>query len=99
MKLSKKEFIEMFNKTPFDPIDAIFLVGHGIKTDNNGGVLGCLWGNSKDVIYALCKAYQESPELYKVVIASIEAFGEIMIDTIKSGSKEEGEKITPMAKA
>jgi hypothetical protein len=99
MELTKKNLIDIFQKTPFDPMDSIFVVGHGKKPDNNGGTLCALLGNTKDVIYALCMAYKESPQLYKVIVASLEAFGEVMIETIKNYSNEEGEKITPIAEA
>jgi hypothetical protein len=98
MELTKKNLIDIFQKTPFEPMDSILVVGHGTKPDKNGGTLCALMGNTRDVVYALCMAYKESPQLYKVIIASLEAFGEIMIEMNKD-NQQEANKIIPMAKA
>ena len=99
MELTKENLIDIFRKSPIDPMDSILVVGHGLKPDKNGSTFCALLGNSKEVIYALCMAYKESPQLYKVIVASLEAFGEVMIETMKMSSQEESENITPMAKA
>lgn len=99
MELTKKNLIDILGKSPFDPMDSILVVGHGIKPDKNGGTLCALLGNSRDVIYALCMAYKESPQIYKLIVASLEAFGEVMIESVKSTSQQENDKFTPMAEA
>jgi hypothetical protein len=99
MELKKENLIDIFRKSPFDPMDSILVIGHGLKPDNNGGTLCALLGNSRDVIYALCMAYEESPQIYKLIVASLEVFGEVMIDKAKKTSPQESDKIIPMAKA
>ena len=99
MELTKENLIDIFRKSPIDPMDSFLAVGHGLKPDKNGSTFCALLGNSKEVIYALCMAYEESPQIYKLIVASLEVFGEVMIDKAKKTSPQESDKIIPMAKA
>ena len=98
MKTSKEMLIQALTKVPFDQLDASFIVGHGKDNNNRAGTLCTVTGSQEDLMVARCMAYEQVPEFYKLIVQSLEVFGEAMID-MKKSKQQDGDKITPLAQA